>query len=646
MCGITGFYATNNERSRTELHVIGKAMTDALIHRGPDSGDLWQDPDCSLVLGHRRLAILDLSKHGAQPMSSASGRYVIVFNGEIYNHLSLRKDLEAKGAVFHGHSDTETLLAAVEIWGLNRTLQKINGMFAFALWDRKNRVIDFARDRFGKKPLYLGWAGKHLVFASEVKAFHMHPEFDAQIDKKSTALYMRYSCVPAPFSIFKNVWQLAPGCRMTFDMNSVEAGADLRSLMQPYWSARDILRDAKNHPNSKSEGEIVEEFEELLTQSVKDRMISDVALGAFLSGGIDSSCIVALMQKISPRPVHTYTIGFDDAAYDEAGYAAKIALHLGTHHHEHTCTPQDALDVIPKLPHMYDEPFADQSAIPTFLVSEFARRDVTVALSGDGGDEMLGGYSRHVSGPKIWSLMRPLPQFMRSILTKGITSFSPEQWQNLRKNKPLFGKHMHKAAAMLSLETREDIYTRLTSTWDELPTLSHNDAKLDDDVLPSVAGLGFAEDIMLWDTMTYLPNDILTKVDRASMAVSLEARAPLLDPRIYNFVWRLPMKYKIRDGKGKWLLRQVLGKHVPRELFERPKQGFNVPVGEWMRSSLREWAEDLLDAQHIKEQGLLDADHVRRIWQEHLNGHGNHAEGLWGVLMFQAWHKHWMQKDH
>ena len=371
-------------------------------------------------------------------------------------------------------------------------------------------------------------------------------------------------------------------------------------------------------------------------------MISDVPLGAFLSGGIDSSCIVALMQKISSQPVHSYTIGFEEAGYNEADYAAKIAAHLGTDHHEQMCTASDARDVIPELPNMYDEPFADASAIPTFLVSKFARKDVSVALSGDGGDEMLGGYSRHISGPQIWSIMRPIPHILRSMLAKGITSVSTEKWQSFRQAKPLFGKHMHKAASILSLDTREDIYTRLTSPWDALPTLQHKDARFEEDDLPSVQGLNFAQQIMLWDTLAYLPNDILAKIDRASMAVSLEARAPLLDPRIYQYVWRLPMRYKIRNGKGKWLLRQVLKRHVPETLFERPKQGFSVPVGDWIRGSLREWAEDLIDEKDIREQGLLDPETVRTMWNAHCNQNGNHSEALWAILMFQAWHKRWI----
>ncbi len=644
MCGFTGFYSLKNSRTRAEMHVVGKRMTQSLVHRGPDSGDIWQDPDCPLLLGHRRLAILDLSPEGHQPMTSPSGRYVIVFNGEIYNHLEIRDALVDSDVIFRGRSDTETLLAAIDHWGLNLTLQKLRGMFAFALWDRKERTLDFVRDRFGKKPLYIGWAGKNLVFGSELKALRQHPDFNASIDKQAMALYLRYSCVPAPHSIYEQIWQIPPGHRLRFVANQMDANINLRVLMHPYWSAKDVVKDAKTHAVEGNEDAIVDGFEELLSRSIKDRMISDVPLGAFLSGGIDSSCVVALMQKISDTPVHSFTIGFEDAAYNEAEYAAKIAAHLGTKHHEHICTSQDARDIIPALPDMYDEPFADQSAIPTYLVSKFAREHVSVALSGDGGDEMLGGYSRHMSGPKIYGLMRPLPSFVRGFLAKSITRVSVDQWQALRKNKPLFGRHMHKAASILSLDAREDIYTRLTSAWEgELPTRQFADSRFGGDALPLLSGLSFAEQIMLWDTLSYLPNDILTKVDRASMAVSLEARAPLLDTRICDYVWRLPMEYKIRHGKGKWLLREVLKRHLPAALFERPKQGFNIPTGEWIKGPLKDWAEDLLDPQAMKTQGLLDATQIRRVWDEHLKGQGNHSEALWGVLMFQAWHQRWMK---
>lgn len=642
MCGFTGFYECVKKRTRSEVYVIAKSMTQTLAHRGPDSADIWQDPDVPLVLGHRRLAILDLSAEGNQPMQSPSGRYMIAFNGEIYNHLELREQLQKNGHAFNGRSDTETLLYAIEHWGLNLTLQKVRGMFALALWDRKTPALHLIRDRFGKKPLYVGWAKNALVFGSELKALRAHPDFDAQIDKRTLALYTRYACVPAPHCIYENVWQLPPGHRLTLELETLAPALDLQTLMHPYWSAKDVAQDAKTHPVKGDQGSILQEFERLLSASIKDRMISDVPLGAFLSGGIDSSLIVALMQKISGTPVHTFTIGYEDDAYNEAPHAAKIAAHLGTQHHEHICTADDALNVIPNLPAIFDEPFADQSAIPTFLVSQFARKSLSVALSGDGGDELMGGYSRHVSGAKIWNIMRPMPPILRRALAQGITKFSPAQWQSLHKNNPHFGVHMHKAASILSLETRQDIYTRLTSVWDDLPTLEYTEAKLGTAQLPLLAGIPMAEQIMLWDTLAYLPNDILTKVDRASMANGLEARAPLLDNRLYDYVWRLPMEYKIRGGKGKWLLREILSAHIPQSLFDRPKQGFNIPIDAWLKGPLQDWAENLLEEKKLKEQGLFNPAIIRKQWNAHLAGDANNAQALWSILMFQAWQEKWL----
>lgn len=641
MCGFTGFYALNACKSNMDLRSICQNMTDQLQHRGPDSGDVWQDKDHPIALGHRRLSILDLSEHGAQPMASHSDRYMIAFNGEIYNHLDLRAQY-LLGHSFRGHSDTETLLELIETIGFENTLEAINGMFAFALWDRKTQVLRFARDRHGKKPLYVGWAGQSLVFGSELKALHAHPDFKAEIDKEALALYTQYNCVPAPHSIYKNILQLKPGHSIQIDAARLSAGRDLQGQMVCYWSAPDVLKVAVSQKQNQSEDVLIDEFEAVLSACVKDRLISDVPLGAFLSGGIDSSTVVALMQKISDKPVHTYTIGFDEAGFDEAVYARDVAKHLGTSHHEHYCSAKDALDVIPKLPEMYDEPFADQSAIPTFLVAQFARKDVTVALSGDGGDEMLGGYRRHITGPKIWNMMRPIPKPLRGLMAAGITALPVETWQKLRPNKPLFGKHMHKAASLLSQHSREEIYTRMIGQWENVPTLEYRDAQFSiGGALPDVSEISFAEQIMLWDTMTYLPNDILTKVDRATMATHLEARAPLLDRRVYDFVWGLPQDMKIRDGQGKWLLREVLARHVPRHLFERPKQGFSMPIDQWLRGELRDWAEDLLDEKALKEQGLFDASIIRGAWDAHLKGQGNYAESLWNALMFQAWHRRW-----
>lgn len=631
MCGFTGFYVAQSKRSRNDDHGIIRGMSDALTHRGPDFGDVWQDPDISVAFGHRRLSILDLSEHGQQPMASDSDRYMIVFNGEIYNHLSLRTQYLPNHA-FRGHSDTETLLALFEVVGFEKTLELINGMFAFALWDRQARVLHFARDRFGKKPLYIGWAGSYLVFGSEMKALQAYPDFKGAIDRKSLELYTRYNCVPAPQTIYEGVWQVKPGHSLSLELRSLNAREDLSTKMDSYWSAEKVASDVPRYAGNTNE--TIQSFEDVLTECVKDRMLSDVPLGAFLSGGIDSSAVVALMQKISDKPIHTYTIGFEEAGFDEAVYARDVAAHLGTDHHEHYCSARDALDIIPKLADMYDEPFADQSAIPTYLVAQFARKDVTVALSGDGGDEMLGGYSRHISTPKITGLP--------GIAKYAIDHAPVALLKTLFPKKPLLAKHLGKASAVLSADTRAEVYDVLLSNWGDAPVLNASGARLP---LNEDNALGISDQLMLWDTMNYLPNDILTKVDRASMAVSLEARAPLLDRRVFEFAWGLPHEMKIRNGQGKWLLREVLAKHVPRNLFERPKQGFNIPIGEWLRGDLRDWAEDLLDETAIKDQGLLDAGVVRNTWQahlaEHVSGRGHHSEALWNILMFQAWHRRW-----
>lgn len=646
MCGLTGLLAKNSSLSVREFHKTASLMLETLTHRGPDAGSLWQDPDSACVLGHRRLAIIDLSESGAQPMESASGRYMIVFNGEIYNFLELRRDLEAKGAVFKGRSDTEVMLAAIEIWGLNLALQKFGGMFAFALWDRKERELHLVRDRLGKKPLYVGWAGGTLVFGSELKALCAHPQFSRALDQDALALYMRYSCVPAPRSIYKNCWSVPAGNRLKIALADFNPGSDLSAQMESYWSHLDVMQQAHGRQTQKTDIEMIGEFEALLEACVEERMISDVPLGAFLSGGIDSSTIVALMQKKSRMPVKTYSIGFKEAGFDEAQYARKIAAHLGTDHHELYVDGGDALAVIPHLSSMYDEPFADISAIPTYLVCKFARQDVTVALSGDGGDEMLGGYNRHVLGPKIWNKMNKTPAFARGALAGLIRKVPTGSWDKIIKNQPQAGTRMHKIADILGQSSERDVYMALLSNWSHPEALVKGAREpkipLSDPALQPDAHLSFSEKMMYWDALSYLPDDILVKVDRASMAVSLEARAPLLDRKIYEHVWRLPERAKIRDGKGKWLLREVLARHVPREYFERPKQGFAMPVGTWLRGELKDWAEVLLDEKALAADDILDAALVRKIWNEHKSGSGNHAERLWSVLMFQSWKQKWL----
>lgn len=644
MCGITGFYNFNTDRSKVELQSLCEHMTDSLTHRGPDAGGVWQDPNVALLLGHRRLSILDLSDDGAQPMSSHTDRYVIAYNGEIYNYLPLQRELERAGLSFKGRSDTEVILGAIEHWGLNLALQKLNGMFAFVLWDRKERHLHFMRDRMGKKPLYIAAFGNNVAFSSELKALRAHPDFNPELNIASLELFMRYGCVPAPHSIYKNVWSLPAGFYLSLDLNVLKPGTNLSAHMKPYWHHKNAIDEAKAAAPERSEAETIDAFEELLTQCVQDRLISDVPVGAFLSGGIDSSTVVALMQKGRSQPVQTYAIGFEEKGYDEAPYAQDIAQHLGTDHHELYVSAQDARDVIPHLPTLYDEPFADISAIPTYLVSGFARKNITVALSGDGGDEMLGGYNRHIFGPKIWNKTQFMPVIFRQALAHGLQAIPQGIWDKVAKSHPQFGLRMHKTASILAKDTQEAIYERLVTHWENSPLLQETRPAtlLEDPAWAPGEHLSFAEKMMYFDALSYLPNDILVKVDRASMAHGLEARAPLLDRRIYDFVWGLPESYKIRGGQGKWLLRQVLHRHVPATLFERPKQGFAMPVDSWLRGSLRDWAEELLSPEHIKAQGLFDEAQVSKVWNAHLNGHGQHKNQLWTLLMFQAWMKEWM----
>ncbi len=645
MCGITGIYSAKQGQNRQALARLATEITDTLSHRGPDSSGIWQDPDKPLALGHRRLAIIDLSENGHQPMESASGRYVITYNGEFYRFSEIKSELERMGVSFRGRSDTEVILAAIDFWGLNLALQKIDGMFAFALWDKKDKQLHLVRDRLGKKPLYVGWAGQSLVFSSELKAIHAHPDFKPVVNRKALSAYMRYGYVPAPLCIYENVWSLPAGFRISINVEKITPGANLESLMESYWHHLRVLEEQKQKHRSKSESEIVNEFEALLTTCTRERMISDVPLGAFLSGGIDSSAIVALMQKISPKPVKTYTIGFSESGYDEAAHARKVAAHLGTDHHEHYLSAKDAQNIIPLLPEIYDEPFGDFSQIPTYLVSKFARQSVSVVLSGDGGDEMLGGYNRHVVGPRLWRMMKFTPRPARLALAKFITSTSIEKWNAMAPGQPRLGERMHKIGGILGMKNQEDIYQNLVSQWDSPETIvsgggDFHTLATDHEWQPQ--NLSFAERMMYWDALSYLPGDILTKVDRASMAVSLEARAPLLDKRIYDYVWTLPENMKIRNGQGKYLLRQVLNRHVPRALTERPKQGFSVPIAEWLRSDLRGWAEDLLDEKTLKEDGYLNAPALRAVWNEYLSGRTQHAPKLWTALMFLTWKEKWL----
>ncbi len=648
MCGITGFVDLTGRMGNDELRATANRMADALSHRGPDDLGAWADAEAGIALGHRRLSIIDLSPEGHQPMFSACDRYVIGFNGEVYNFLSIREELENLGAApkWRGHSDTEVLLAAISHWGLEEALKSLVGMFAFVLWDQRNRILHLVRDRLGIKPLYYGWVGKTFLFGSELKALRAHPEFEGEIDRDTVALYLRHHYIPAPYSIYKGIYKLPPGTMLALNM------ADLRSEPQPkpYWSAIDAAERGVKEPFEGSDGEAIDQLDMLLQDAVRVRMIADVPLGALLSGGIDSSTVVGLMQAKSHRPVKTFTIGFRETGYNEAIYARTVAGCLGTDHTELYVTPEEARAVIPRLPFLYDEPFSDSSQIPTFLVSKMTQEHVKVALSGDGGDEIFGGYNRHTWAMNVWKATGWLPVSVRGLLGSVLASLSPHTWDRLfGAVKPMLPYHLrqevpgdkiHKLAGVLPARNREALYYLLTSTWKNpgkiLRHASEPSSRLNDPRLwPRLSE--YAPWMMVMDLLTYLPDDILTKVDRASMGVSLEARVPLLDHRVVEFAWGLPMSMKIRDGQGKWLLRQVLYRYLPKELVERPKMGFAIPIDTWLRGSLRDWAESLLDEKRLGEEGFFEFEPIRKMWVEHLWEKRNWQHHLWAILMFEAW---------
>lgn len=652
MCGLTGILGPR-DRASGDLQRIVQRMIASLVHRGPNAEGSWAEE--GIALGHRRLSILDLSPAGAQPMQSACGRYVIAFNGEIYNHLDLRRDLEAAGAApeWRGHSDTETLLAGIVHWGLNETLRRSAGMFAIALWDRQDRQLSLARDRMGEKPIYWGWAGQALVFGSELKALRQTPDFPRDICREAVAQYLRFAYVPAPRSIYSGVYKLEPGCILTIDgmPPEVAPNAPLRpgesygSLsIRHYWSLNETIKSGA-HSRFSTEAEALAAVEETLQRAVSRQMVADVPLGAFLSGGIDSSLVVALMQTQSSRPVRTFTVGFENPAFNEAPFAAAVARHLGTHHSELTITEVEAREVIPLLPEMYDEPFADASQIPTYLVCKAARGEVTVALSGDAGDELFGGYNRYFWGPRIWRQLDSMPHALRRVLGRAIAAIPVSAWDRIGTvtgggvARP--GVKAHSLAARLSdVRTLDDLYRSLVSEWPGermVIGLGSMGKTILDDPLPEALDNDAAARMMAQDMRSYLPDDILCKVDRAAMAVSLETRVPFLDPDVLVVSARLPTEMKIRDGQGKWALRQILYRHVPRELIERPKTGFGIPVGEWLRGPLRGWAEDLLSEEALRRDGLINPAPVRQAWAEHLSGRRDWTNRLWIVLMLMAW---------
>lgn len=646
MCGINGFYSNN---SSTFDNVINE-MNSAISHRGPDSAGTWMNRSSGIVLGHQRLSIVDLSMNGNQPMKSSSGRFVITYNGEIYNHLEIRKELEQNfsNLKWRGYSDTETLIEAIDFWGIENALKKIDGMFAFALWDQKECCLTLARDRIGEKPLYFGWQGngdnKVFLFSSELKALKVHPEFNGQINMDSVALQLRYSYIPAPYSIYKNIFKLSPGHFLQLKNNDLKK--NLLPISKTYWSLIKKAIYGNSNQLLNSDSDIQNNLEKRLKNSVKKQMMSDVPFGAFLSGGIDSSLIVALMQSQSIHPIKTFTIGFNEDDYSEAKYAKKIAKHLGTDHTELYVSAKSAMEVIPKLATIYDEPFSDSSQIPTYLVSELARQNIKVALSGDGGDELFCGYNRYVMSKRFWSKLNLMPTFIRKILALGIQSISPQKWDIMSKillglnQYSNFGDKMHKGAKVLEAKTLNDMYFMLCSHWQNPSDVVINTKEpktIFNKFKKELGILNSQEQMMAIDFITYLPDDILVKVDRAAMSLSLETRIPFLDHQLIEYVWKIPHSLKLKDGSGKWILKKILNQYVPKKFMNRPKMGFGVPLDTWLRGPLREWVENLISENRLKQEGYFNHSLIRQKWTEHLSGKKNWHSDLWDVLMFQAW---------
>lgn len=646
MCGIVGFWSKSTPAQ--DAPQVLTAMEQALAHRGPDDHDIWYDAPAGVGFGHRRLSIVDLSPMGHQPMASASGRYVIAFNGEVYNWAPLAEELRARGHAFRGHSDTEVMLAAIEQWGLAAAVRRFIGMFAFALWDRDAQTLHLVRDRLGIKPLYYGWQGGAFLFGSELKGLREHPHFVGDIDRNALTLFLRHNYIPAPWSIYLGIFKQPSGTIL-----SVSNVTDPGSLtIAPFWSAREVAESGQASPFVGTEDEAIDELETLLRDSVRLRMVADVPLGAFLSGGVDSSTIVALMQAQSSRPVKTFSIGFTEEAYNEAPYAKAVAQHLGTEHTELYVAPHEAMDVIPRLPWMYDEPFADSSQIPTFLVSALTRRHVTVSLSGDGGDELFGGYGRYAQTQRLWSALRRVPPGGRrlaagaiaktpdAVLDTGFAWLGPIYRRYGRDGRP--SDKLRKAADLFRHDSPDSLYLDNLSYWGDPAALVPGAAEprtalTDAGRRPTFDDLYHT--MMFADLISYLPDDILVKVDRASMAVALEARVPILDHRVVEFAWRLPLSLKVREGQSKWILRRVLDRYVPRTLIDRPKMGFGIPLHEWLRGPLREWGDALLDPARLRAEGLIDPGPIHARWIEHQSGTRNWGYAMWGILMFQAWYE-------
>ncbi len=637
MCGITGFVDFNPAKESTLLG-RARAMADTMLQRGPDAGACWADPNAGFATGHRRLSIVELSEAGAQPMVSQSGRFVISYNGEVYNAADIRPELESKGYVFRGHSDTEVILEACAERGVQATVRRLIGMFAFALWDRQACRLWLVRDRLGIKPLYWGQFGRLLLFGSQLKALRAHSGWPAEINRDAIASFVRFNYIPTPHSIYRNVYKLPPGAILEVDARS-------EPRIERFWTLEDVIRGARQNPFRGSDAEAEEALARLLGDAVEQRMIADVPLGAFLSGGIDSSTVVSLMQSKSTRPVRTFSIGFEEEEYNEAHHAEAVARHLGTDHTELYVTHDEARDVIPRLSEIYDEPFADSSQIPTYLISALTRRHVTVALSGDGGDELFCGYDRYFQAASIRPYLSALPQQLRRAASSLIRAASPATWngaQDLlpaRMRWPNVGHKLHKLAGIL-LQGEDEAYLQLVSQFHQ-PNELVNGATEPATIITSATAKAFIPDyverMQYFDTLTYLPDDILTKVDRASMAVSLEVRVPIIDHRVVELAWRFPARMRLRDGENKWILRRVLRRYVPNALIDRPKMGFGVPIDHWLRGPLREWAEDLLSESALTRDDLFNPEPIRARWTAHLQGRENWQYSLWTIIAVQAW---------
>lgn len=653
MCGIAGFFWGDAGAP----DVLERRLADALLHRGPDSWGSWNDPAVGLSFVHRRLAILDLSAEGHQPMASATGRYEIVFNGEIYNFTVLKRELETLGAHFRGGSDTEVILAGIEAWGLPETLSRLVGMFAFAVWDNAQREIWLVRDRAGEKPLYYGWLDGRLCFSSEVKSLRFCSKNSLALDNDALGAYFQFGRVPGPLSIYRGIYKLPPGCFLRFSLDQAKREpADFSpfpgdTTLQPhrYWDPMEAYERSVGNPSAISDSEALLQVETLLKEVVSQQMIADVPVGAFLSGGIDSSLLVSVMQQVRSTPVNTFSIGFNDSAYDEAPYARAIAHHLGTAHTELYVSPQDVLQVIPQLPTIADEPLADQSQIPTFLVSRLARQSVTVSLSGDGGDELFGGYERHIYAEKILRILNSIPWLMRAAGASALLQCTPAMISRVcsllpggieQQKKILHLTHkVHKTARLLTSRSEQELYVRFSSNWFDperiFPNFSSKGLMNFSGGWPQKGTI--ARKFMVADLTHYLPDTILQKLDKASMAVSLESRAPFLDHRLIELSLTLPPSCLIREGKGKWILRQLLSRYLPQEVLDRPKSGFSMPIASWLRGELKPWATDLLSPRRLRQAGLYNVAPISKALDEHVSGvRDNHIQ-LWNLLAFEAW---------